>query len=44
MANTAGRMPVAQLVTEWSSIDEAVWAFKYACLPKPDTRKVMIGL
>ena len=50
MAGTAieltgsGRVPVAQLVTDRFSFDQAVSAFEFASSPRPDTCKVMIGM
>ena len=40
----AGRVPVAQLVTDRYSFEESVRAFEYAREPRPDTCKVMIGM
>ena len=40
----AGRVPVAQLVTDRFSFEESVRAFEYARSPRPDTCKVMIGV
>ena len=40
----AGRVPVAQLVTDRYAFEESVGAFEYARSPRPETCKVMIGL
>ena len=40
----AGRVPVAQLVTDRFTFDDSVRAFEYARSPRPDTCKVMIGM
>ena len=40
----AGRVPVAQLVTDRFEFEESVRAFEYARSPRPDTCKVMIGV
>ena len=40
----AGRVPVAQLVTDRFTFEESVGAFEYARSPLPETCKVMIGL
>ena len=40
----SGRVPLAQLVTDRFSFDQAVGAFEFARSPRPDRCKVMIGM